>query len=70
MSSKIARPATVAAGAGAITDGDPEVAIEISLGLTSPTIVTDTSGAELFTTHPHRIDAVLAEAIDAPEVVA
>ncbi len=70
MSAKLARPATVAAGAGAVTDGDSDVAVEISLGLTTPTIVTDASGAELFTTHPHRIDAVLAEAIDAPEVVA
>ena len=70
MSAEIARPATVAAGAGAITDGDSEIAVEISLGLTTPTIVTDPSGAELFTTHPHRIDAVLAEAIDGAEVVA
>jgi len=67
MSGEIARPATVAAGAGAITDGDSEVAIEISLGLTTPTTVTDTAGAKLFTTHPHRIDAVLAEAIDGAE---
>ncbi len=67
MSAELARPATVAAGAGAITDGDSDVAVEISLGLTTPTIVTDSSGAELFTTHPHRIDAVLAEAIDGAE---
>ncbi len=70
MSGKVARPATVAAGAAAITDGDPEVAVEISLGLTTPTIVTDPSGAGLFTTHPHRIDAVLAEAIDGAEAAA
>jgi uncharacterized protein YbjT (DUF2867 family) len=70
MSAEIARPATVAAGAGAITDGDSDVAVEISLGLTTPTIVTDGSGAKLFTTHPHRIDAVLAEAIDGAELVA
>jgi uncharacterized protein YbjT (DUF2867 family) len=68
MSAEIARPATVAAGAGAITDGDSDVAVEISLGLTTPTIITDGSGAKLFTTHPHRIDAVLAEAIDGAEV--
>lgn len=67
MSAEIARPATVAAGAGAITDGDSDVAVEISLGLTTPTVVTNASGAELFTTHPHRIDAVLAEAIDGAE---
>jgi uncharacterized protein YbjT (DUF2867 family) len=70
MSAEVARPATVAAGAAAVTDGDPDVATEISLGLTTPTIVTDPTGAGLFTTHPHRIDAVLAEAIDAPEVAA
>lgn len=67
MSAELARPATVAAGAGAITDGDPDIAVEISLGLTTPTIVTDATGADLFTTHPHRIDAVLAEAIDGAE---
>jgi uncharacterized protein YbjT (DUF2867 family) len=67
MSAEIARPATVAAGAGAVTDGDSDVAVEISLGLTTPTIVTDETGAELFTTRPHRIDAVLAEAIDTAE---
>ena len=39
MSAEIARPATVAAGAAAITSGDPEVASEISLGLTTPTVV-------------------------------
>jgi uncharacterized protein YbjT (DUF2867 family) len=70
MAAEIARPATVAAGAAAVTDGDPDVAAEISLGLTTPTTVTDASGAALFTTHPHRIDAVLAEAIDGVEVVA
>ena len=64
MSPEIARPATVAAGAAAITSGDPEVASEISRGLTTPTVVEDPSGAELFTTVPRRLDAVLAEAID------
>jgi uncharacterized protein YbjT (DUF2867 family) len=64
MSGEVARPATVAAGAAAVTDGDPEIASEISLGLTTPTIVDDGSGARLFTTRPKRLDAVLAEAID------
>ena len=64
MSGEVARPRTVAAGAGAVTSGTPEVATEISLGLTTPTVVTDTSGAKLFTTRPHRLDAVLADAID------
>jgi uncharacterized protein YbjT (DUF2867 family) len=64
MSSEVARPATVAAGAGAVTSGTPSIATEISLGLATPTVVTDHSGAQLFTTRPHRLDAVLAEAVD------
>jgi uncharacterized protein YbjT (DUF2867 family) len=64
MSGEIARPATVAAGAAAVTSGDPEIASEISRGLTTPTVVRDPSGMELFTTVPQRLDAVLAEAID------
>ena len=65
MSGEVARPATVAAGAGAVTSGDPEIASQISQGLTTPTIVHDPSGAELFDVRPERLDAVLAEAIDA-----
>ncbi len=65
MSGELARPATVAAGAGAVTSGDPDVAAQISLGLTTPTVVDDPSGAELFTIRPDRLDAVLAEAVDA-----
>ena len=64
MSGEVARPATVAAGAGAVTSGDPEVASQISLGLTTPTVVCDPSGAELFDVRPERLDAVLAEAVD------
>ncbi len=36
MSAEVARPATVAAGAAAVTSGDPEIASQISLGLTTP----------------------------------
>jgi uncharacterized protein YbjT (DUF2867 family) len=64
LSDELARPATVAAAAGAVTPGNPEIAAEISLGLTTPTVVTDPSGAALFTTRPKRLDAVLAEAVD------
>jgi uncharacterized protein YbjT (DUF2867 family) len=64
ISGEVARPRTVAAGAGAVTSGTPEVATEISLGLTTPTVVTDPSGARLFSTRPRRLDAVLAEAVD------
>jgi uncharacterized protein YbjT (DUF2867 family) len=65
MSGEVARPRTVAAGARAVTGGTPAIATEISLGLTTPTVVTDPSGARLFSTRPHRLDAVLAEAVDA-----
>ena len=64
MSAEVARPETVAAGAGAVTGGDPEIASQISLGLTTPTVVHDPSGAELFDIRPERLDAVLADAID------
>ena len=65
MSPEVARPATVAAGAAAVTAGDGEVAAEISRGLTTPTVVTDTRGAELFATRPKPLAAVMAEAVDA-----
>ena len=39
MSSSVARPATVAAGARAVTSGTPAIATEISLGLTTPSVV-------------------------------
>jgi len=68
ISSEIVRPATVAAGAAALTPGDPRVAAELSLGLTTPTIVDDASGSELFHTRPRRLDAVLADAVDAAVV--
>ena len=65
MSAEIARPATIAAAAAAVTAGDPRVAAEISLGLTTPTVIGDPSGAALFRTRPRRLDAVLGEAVDA-----
>ena len=64
VSDQIVRPATVAAGAAAVTPGSPRVAAELSLGLTSPTVVEDDSGARLFRTRPRRLDAVLADAVD------
>ena len=65
LSAALARPATVAAGAAALTPGTPAIAAEISLGLTTPTVVTDPSGAELFKTRPRPLAAVLGEAVDA-----
>ena len=66
-SSEIARPETVAAGAATVTPGTPEVAAEISLGLTTPSVVGDRSGEQLFSVRPKRLDAVLAEAVDGDE---
>ncbi len=66
VSSEVARPETVAAGAAAITPGTPEIAAQISLGLVTATVVTDPSGAELFEIRPRPLDTVLADAVDAP----
>lgn len=65
MSAEVARPATIAAGAAAVTPGTPSVAAELCHGLTSPSVVTDPSGAAIFRTRPRHLDAVLAEAVDA-----
>jgi uncharacterized protein YbjT (DUF2867 family) len=67
MSGEIARPASIAAGAAAVTPGTPEVAAEISLGLTTPTVVDDPSGADLFAVRHRPLDAVLADAVDADD---
>ena len=68
VSAEVARPATVAAGAAAVTPGSGRIAAELSFGLTTPTVVTDPSGAELFPIRPRRLDAVLADAVDSPAV--
>lgn len=65
MSAEIARPATIAAAAAAVTPGKPRVAAEISRGLNTPTVVTDPSGAAAFRTRPRHLDSVLGEAVDA-----
>ena len=65
ISSEIARPETIAAGAAAATLGSPRVAAAISLGLTTPTVVTDPSGAKLFPRiRPKPLDYVLGKAVD------
>ncbi|HLM31926.1 MAG TPA: NmrA family NAD(P)-binding protein [Solirubrobacterales bacterium] len=69
MSAEIARPETIAAAAAAVTPATPAVAVEISRGLTTPTVVTDPSGGELFAIRPRRLDAVLAEAVDSAAAV-
>ena len=65
MSDEIARPATVAASAAALTSGTPEVAAELSFGLLEPTVVSDPSGAELFDIRPRSIDDVMSSAVEA-----
>jgi uncharacterized protein YbjT (DUF2867 family) len=65
VSGAVARPRSIAAAAAAITPGDPEVAVEISLGLTTRSVVTDPSGAELFRTRPRPLAEVLGGAVDA-----
>ena len=67
MSPEIARPETIAAGARAVTPGTPHVAAAISMGLTQPTVVTDSAGAELFRIRPRPLDRVLANAVDEGE---
>jgi uncharacterized protein YbjT (DUF2867 family) len=69
MSAEIARPETIAAAAAVVTPATPAVAAEISRGLTTPTVVTDASGAELFQIRPRHLDAVLAEAVDSAAAV-
>jgi uncharacterized protein YbjT (DUF2867 family) len=63
-SAEIARPATIAAGAGAVTVGTPGIAREISHGLATPSVVTDPSGAALFRVRPRPLDEVLSDAVD------
>ena len=63
MSDEIARPATVAASAAALTSGTPEIASELSFGLLEPTVVSDPSGAELFDIRPRSIDDVMSSAV-------
>jgi uncharacterized protein YbjT (DUF2867 family) len=63
-SAEIARPATIAAGAGAVTDGTPRIATEISHGLSTPSVVTDPGGAALFAVRPRPLDEVLGDAVD------
>lgn len=64
VSNAIARPATVAAGAAVVTSGNPVIAAEISFGLTTPTVVTDSSGMALFRTRARSLAEVLGGAVD------
>lgn len=59
----------VAAGADAVTraDADGAVAAELALGLSCDTVVTDSSGAELFDIEPESLDVALHRAIEEEE---
>lgn len=62
-----ATPGAVAAGAGAVTTGDGAIAAELALGLSSDTIVSDPSGAELFDLRPERLEVAFQRAIEEDE---
>jgi uncharacterized protein YbjT (DUF2867 family) len=62
-----ATPGAVAAAAGAVTSGDAAIAAELALGLSSDTIVSDSSGAALFDLRPERLEIALQRAIEEDE---
>ncbi|HET6829772.1 MAG TPA: NAD(P)H-binding protein [Solirubrobacterales bacterium] len=59
----IATPAAVAAGAGAVTAGTPEVATELGLGLADDTAVRDPAGAALFDISPEPLNVAIQRAL-------
>ena len=62
-----ATPRAVAAAAGAVTTGSDEVATAIALGLPGDTVVTDSSGMELFDVRPEPLSIVLNRAMEEAE---
>jgi uncharacterized protein YbjT (DUF2867 family) len=64
-----ATPGAVAAGADAVAraDADGAVAAELALGLSCDTVVTDSSGADLFDVEPESLDVALQRAIEEEE---
>lgn len=59
----IASPGLVAAGAAAITAGSPDVAAELSLGLSGDTKVSDPTGAKLFEISPEPLNVSIQRAL-------
>jgi uncharacterized protein YbjT (DUF2867 family) len=70
MSSRIADPGFVAAGAAMVTTGTPEVASELSHGLIDDTVVSDPSGAELFPVRPDPLSVVFQRCFEEEEELA
>ena len=59
----VASPGVVAAGAAGVTDGTPEVASELALGLRGDTNVKDPTGAELFDVRPEPLNVAIQRAL-------
>jgi uncharacterized protein YbjT (DUF2867 family) len=59
----IVTPAVLAAGAAAVTEGTPEVAAELGLGLGVDTAVDDDSAFELFDIRPEPLNVALQRAL-------
>lgn len=59
----IAAPGVVAAGAAAVTMGDPEIAAELGLGLEGDTKVEDPAGAQLFPITPEPLNVAIQRAL-------
>jgi uncharacterized protein YbjT (DUF2867 family) len=67
IAERIVTPAVMAAGAAAVTRGDPLVAAELAYGVSEETIVTDPSGAELFDVRPERLGIVFQRCLQEEE---
>ena len=70
IAERIVTPAVMAAGAAAVTRGDPVVASELAYGVSEETIVTDFSGAKLFDIRPERLGIVLQRCLQEEEEAA
>lgn len=60
----VAAPEVLAAGAAAITKGNPVIAAELGLGLVGDTKVEDRSGADLFPIQPEPLHVAIQRALD------
>jgi uncharacterized protein YbjT (DUF2867 family) len=67
VSEDVAPPEAIAAGAAAVTSGDPEVASALSMGLPVRTVVTDSSRAEPFEVSPEPLSIAIQRAIEEDE---
>lgn len=70
LNGRIASAGVMAAGAAAVSMGDPAVAAELALGLAEETIVTDPSGAESFGVRPESIGVAFQRCLEEEERVA